>query len=214
MINISWSVVSKNVRNALRPVPNPTSRMEMEPEEILLEAEDRMDQSIVALQRELGGIRTGRAHPSLVELLQVEHYGQQQPLNQLATIGTPEARLISIQVWDAGAVQSIVKAIQLSELGLNPSVDGQLIRLPIPALTEERRRDLVRVVHQKVEDARVSVRNVRRNAHDTLRKAEQQKELTQDELRDNEQELQELTDKHVTSIDELGVIKEKDLLET
>ena len=188
--------------------------MEMEPEEILLEAEDRMDQSIVALQRELGGIRTGRAHPSLVELLQVEHYGQQQPLNQLATIGTPEARLISIQVWDAGAVQSIVKAIQLSELGLNPSVDGQLIRLPIPALTEERRRDLVRVVHQKVEDARVSVRNVRRNAHDTLRKAEQQKELTQDELRDNEQELQELTDKHVTSIDELGVVNEKDLLET
>ena len=91
--------------------------MEMEPEEILLEAEDRMDQSIVALQRELGGIRTGRAHPSLVELLQVEHYGQQQPLNQLATFGTPEARLISIQVWDAGAVQSIVKAIQLSELG-------------------------------------------------------------------------------------------------
>ena len=117
-------------------------------------------------------------------------------------------------MWDAGAVQSIVKAIQLSELGLNPSVDGLLIRLPIPALTEERRRDLVRVVHQKVEDARVSVRNVRRNAHDTLRKAEQQKELTQDELRDNEQELQELTDKHVTSIDELGVIKEKDLLET
>jgi|TARA_B100000470_G_scaffold211518_1_gene190462 ribosome recycling factor len=187
--------------------------MAMDLDEVLLDAEERMDNSIIALQRELGGIRTGRAHPSLVELLQVEHYGQQQPLNQLATITTPEARLISIQVWDAGAVQSIVKAFQISDLGLNPSVDGQLIRLPIPPLTEERRKEFVRILHQKLEDGRVAVRNVRRSAHDTLRKAEQQNELTQDDLRINEQELQEMTDKHVSQIDSLGASKEKDLLE-
>ena len=143
-----------------------------DPEEIMLDAELRMDGAVEAFRRELAGVRTGRAHPSLIEGLQVEHYGQTQPLNQLGTINAPEARLLSVQVWDAAAVQSVVKAIQTSDLGLNPNIDGQMVRLPIPQLTEERRREYVRLVHQKAEDARVAVRNVRRHTHDDLRKDE------------------------------------------
>ena len=118
-----------------------------DPHEILLDAEGRMDGAVEAFRRDLNSVRTGRAHPSLIDTLAVDHYGQTQPLNQLGTINAPEARLLSVQVWDASAVQSVVKAIQTSDLGLNPNIDGQLIRLPIPQLTEERRQELVRVVH-------------------------------------------------------------------
>lgn len=183
------------------------------PDEILLDAEERMDGAVEAFRRDLNSVRTGRAHPSLIDTLAVDHYGQTQPLNQLGTINAPEARLLSVQVWDAGAVQSVVKAIQASDLGLNPNIDGQLIRLPIPQLTEERRRELVRVVHQKAEDARVAVRNVRRHSHDDLRKGEREGDLTEDDLRQYEEELQKLTDSHVAVVDSEGKGKEEDLLE-
>jgi ribosome recycling factor len=184
-----------------------------DPEEIMLDAELRMDGAVEAFRRELAGVRTGRAHPSLIEGLQVEHYGQSQPLNQMGTINAPEARLLAVQVWDAGAVQSVVKAIQTSDLGLNPNIDGQLIRLPIPQLTEERRREFVRLVHQKAEDARVAVRNVRRHIHDDLRKGERGGDMTQDDLRDYETDLQKLTDSHTGLIDEAMKRKEEELLE-
>ena len=184
-----------------------------DPEEIMLDAELRMDGAVEAFRRELAGVRTGRAHPSLIEGLQVEHYGQTQALNQLGTINAPEARLLSVQVWDAGAVQSVVKAIQTSDLGLNPNIDGQLVRLPIPQLTEERRREFVRLVHQKAEDARVAVRNVRRHIHDDLRKGERGGDMTQDDLRDYENDLQKLTDTHTGLIDEAMKRKEEELLE-
>lgn len=184
-----------------------------DPDEIMLDAELRMDGAVEAFGRELAGMRTGRAHPSLIEGLQVEHYGQTQALNQLGTINAPEARLLAVQVWDAGAVQSVVKAIQTSDLGLNPNIDGQLIRLPIPQLTEERRREFVRLVHQKAEDARVAVRNVRRHTHDDLRKGERAGDLTQDDLRDYEGDLQKLTDAHTGRIDEAMKRKEEELLE-
>lgn len=184
-----------------------------DPDEIMLDAELRMDGAVEAFRRELAGVRTGRAHPSLIEGLAVEHYGQTQPLNQLGTINAPEARLLAVQVWDAGAVQSVVKAIQTSDLGLNPNIDGQLIRLPIPQLTEERRREYVRLVHQKAEDARVAVRNVRRHTHDDLRKGERAGDMTQDDLRDYEGDLQKLTDAHTGLIDEAMKRKEEELLE-
>lgn len=182
-------------------------------EEILLEAELRMDGAIAAVRREFAGVRTGRAHPNLIETMPVEHYGATTPLNQLGTVNAPEARMLTAQIWDAGAVQAVVKAIQASDLGLNPSVDGQLIRLPIPALTEERRRELVKVVHQKMEDAKVAVRNVRRHSHDELRKAQKNHELSEDELRNSEDSLQELTDKHVDLVEGAGKAKEEELLD-
>ena len=182
-------------------------------EEILLDAEMRMDGAVDALRRELNGVRTGRAHPSLLEHLQVEYYGTTTPLNQLGTVNAPEARLLTIQVWDNGAVQAINKAIQASDLGLTPAIDGQLIRLPIPPLTEDRRKEMVRVVHGKMEDARIAMRNVRRHAMDELRKSEKNGELTKDDLRRYEDELQKLTDKHVEIVDLEGKKKEADLLE-
>ncbi len=182
-------------------------------EEILLEAELKMDGALAAVRREFAGVRTGRAHPSLIETLPVEHYGTTTPLNQLGTISAPEARLLTAQIWDAGAVSSVVKAIQASDLGLNPNAEGQLIRLPIPALTEERRRELVKVVHQKMEDAKVAVRNVRRHAHDELRKAQKNNEMSEDELRRSEDGLQTLTDKHIEFVDGAGKTKEDELLD-
>jgi ribosome recycling factor len=184
-----------------------------DPDEILLDADARMDGAVDSLRRELGGVRTGRAHPSLIENLQVDYYGAHTPLRQLGNIGAPEARLLTVQVWDKGAVRAIEKAIQSSDLGLNPAIDGQLIRLPIPPLTEQRRKDMVKLVHNKTEEARVSVRNVRRHAHEELRKAEKNGDISQDDLRRNEEELQKITDGHIATIDAEGKKKEADLLE-
>ena len=182
-------------------------------DDILLDADARMDGAVEALRRELGGVRTGRAHPSLIENLQIDYYGAHTPLKQLGNIGAPEARLLTIQVWDRGAVKAIEKAIQASDLGLNPAIDGQLIRLPIPALTEQRRKDMVKLVHNKAEEARIAVRNVRRHAHDELRKAEKDGDMSQDDLRRSEEELQKLTDGHIATIDSEGKKKEADLLD-
>lgn len=184
-----------------------------DPDEILLGADERMDGAVTALKRELNGIRSGRAHPSLVETLEVDYYGATTPLKQLGTINAPEARLLTIQVWDRGAVRAIEKAIQSSDLGLNPAIDGQLIRLPFPPLTEQRRKELVKLVHHKAEEARVAVRNVRRHAHDELRKAEKDGGISQDELKRHEDELQKLTDQHIATVDAEGKKKEAELLE-
>ncbi len=184
-----------------------------DPEELLLEASDRMDGALQALRRELNGIRTGRAHPSLIETLQVEYYGTPTPLNQLGSIHAPEARLLTVQVWDRSAVSSVEKAIRQSDLGLNPATEGQVIRLPIPALTEQRRKEMVKQVHTKAEDARVAIRNVRRQTMDQLRKAEKEEGLSKDETKRHEEELQKLTDQHVGRVDDEMKRKEADLLE-
>jgi ribosome recycling factor len=184
-----------------------------DPEEILLGADERMDSAVQALRRELNGVRSGRAHTSLIETMHVDYYGASTPLKQLGTINAPEARLLTIQVWDRGAVRAIEKAIQSSDLGLNPAIDGQLIRLPIPPLTEQRRKEMVKLVHHKAEEARVAVRNVRRHTHDELRKAEKDGDLSQDELKRHEDELQRITDQHVATIDTEGKKKEAELLE-
>jgi len=184
-----------------------------DPDEILLTADEKMDSSIEAFRRDLNGIRTGRAHPSLIEMLPVDYYGAITPLKQLATINAPEARLLTIQVWDRGAVSAIQKAIQASDLGLNPAIDGQLLRLPIPPLTEQRRKEFVKQLHHKSEDARVAVRNVRRHAHDELRRAEKDGAVSQDDLKRHEEELQKITDRHVAVIDAESKKKEAELLE-
>ncbi len=184
-----------------------------DPDEILLTADEKMDSSIESFRRELNGIRTGRAHPSLIETLPVDYYGAVTPLKQLGSINAPEARLLTIQVWDRGAVQAIQKAIQASDLGLNPAIDGQTMRLPIPPLTEERRKDLVKMLHNKSEEARVAIRNVRRHSHEELRKAEKDGDLSQDDLKRSEEELQKITDRHIANVDIEAKKKEADLLE-
>ena len=182
-------------------------------DETLSDAEQRMGKAIEALRRELATIRTGRASPGLVEHLRVEYYGTSTPLNQLASITVPEARLLAIQPWDKGALSAIEKAIQKSDLGLNPNNDGAIIRLPIPQLTEERRRELVKVVHKKVEDGRVAVRNVRRDAHEMLRDLQREKEISEDEEHRAQEQLQKVTDRFIAQADEVGKEKEQELLE-
>jgi len=182
-------------------------------EETLEDAEQRMGKAIDSLRRDLATVRTGRANPGLVEHLRVEYYGTPTPLKQLASIAVPEARLITIQPWDKGSLGAIEKAIQRSDLGLNPSNDGQLIRLVIPQLTEERRRDLVKVVHKKVEDGRVAIRNVRRDAHEMLRDLLREKETSEDDEHRAQERLQKITDRFIEQADKVGQEKEHELLE-
>lgn len=179
----------------------------------LLEADEKMNSAIDALKRDLNGVRSGRAHPSLIESMPVDYYGAATPLKQLGTINAPEARLLTIQVWDKGAIKAIERAISTSDLGLNPAIDGQLIRLPFPALTENRRKELVKVVHTKSEEARVSIRNVRRHTHDDLRKAQKEGAISEDDLKRSEEELQKITDRYVAAVDVEGKRKEAELLE-
>jgi ribosome recycling factor len=182
-------------------------------EETLADAEDRMKKAVGALKRELATIRTGRAQPSLVDHVRVDYYGTPTPLNQLATVSAPEARLLTIQPWDRQSLGTIEKAIQKSDLGLNPTNDGQIIRLVIPQLTEERRKELVKLVHRRVEEGRVAVRNVRRDCLEQLRRLEKEKEISEDDDRRAQERLQKLTDQFVKDIDGLGHEKEEELLE-
>jgi ribosome recycling factor len=181
--------------------------------EALSEAEEHMKGAITALSNDLAAIRTGRASPALVERLDVAYYGQPTPLQQLATISAPEPRLLTIKPFDPSSLKDIERAILASELGLTPSNDGKLIRLSIPALTEERRKQLTKVVHHRLEEARVAVRNVRRSAHEDLREFEKEKMISQDDLERGETELQKLTDKYVEKIEELGKRKETEIME-
>jgi len=177
------------------------------------DADSRMSGAVSALERDLMAVRTGRAHTSLVDQLRVDYYGTTMALNQLATISTPEARLIAIQPWDKNAFDPITKAIQTSDIVLNPQSDGILIRLALPELTEERRRDLVKVVHQKAESARVAIRNVRRHIHDDLRAMQRDGDLSQDEERRAETQLDTLTGQFIAKVDAAGNLKERELLE-
>ena len=181
--------------------------------DVLREAEGKMKKSIEALRQHLGTIRTGRASPALVEHLPVDAYGASMPLNQLAGISVPEARLIVIQPYDISTLKAIEKAIQHSELGINPSNDGRLIRLAVPQLTEERRRDLTKLVRARVEESKVALRNIRREALDDLRQLEHEKLISEDEQRRGQEKLQELTDRYTRELDHIGATKEAEVLE-
>jgi ribosome recycling factor len=181
--------------------------------EVITDTDGRMGKSVEALNRELATIRTGRASPALVESLMVDYYGAQTPLNQLATISIPEARTLMIQPWDKGALPEVEKSIMKSDLGLMPNNDGNVIRISIPMLTEERRRDLVRLVGRKIEEGNVSVRNIRRDSLETFRSMEREKEISQDESRRAQTELQHLTDLFTEQIGELKKDKEIEVME-
>ncbi|HUF53426.1 MAG TPA: ribosome recycling factor [Dehalococcoidia bacterium] len=181
-------------------------------QEQISSADARMNGAVDALRHELATIRTGRASTGLVEHLKVSYYGAPTPLNQLATISTPDPKMIMIQPFDKAALGEIEKAIQKSDIGLNPSNDGNVIRLAIPPLTEERRKDLAKQVKARTEEARVAIRNVRRDVHDHLRKIEHDHEISQDELHRSEGELQKVTDRHVAEVDRLGEEKEQEVL--
>jgi ribosome recycling factor len=181
--------------------------------EAMNEAEERMKGALSALGNDLSAIRTGRASPAIVERLEVEYYGTPTPLQQLASISAPEARLLTIKPFDPASLKDIERAILASELGLTPNNDGKLIRLSIPALTEDRRKQLTKVVHHRLEEARVAVRNVRRSAHEDLREFQKEKMISEDDLERGETELQKLTDKYVEKIEELGKRKETEIME-
>lgn len=182
-------------------------------DDILRDAEHRMKKSLELLRNELSGIRAGRASPSLIEHLEVNYYGTPMPLNQLASITAPEPRLLVIQVWDSSAVSAVEKALRQSELGLNPSVDGQTLRVLLPPLTEERRKQLVKLVHQHVEEAKVAIRNIRRDALADIKKLLKEKQIGEDDERRAEQRLQDLTNRYIAEADKLGKQKEHDILE-
>ena len=181
--------------------------------DVYKEAEARMKGAIQALEEDLSGIRTGRASPALIDRMQVEYYGAPSPLIQLATISVPEARTLLIRPFDATSLKAIERAILASDLGLTPNNDGKAIRLNLPPLTEERRRELVKVVHNRVEEARVAVRNVRRDSIRDLREFMQEKMISEDDLKRGEEELQKITDQHIEEINAVGDRKEKEILE-
>lgn len=182
-------------------------------EDVLKDAEDRMKKAVEALRRELGSIRTGRATPALVDRVMVEYYGTPTPLNQLAQITAPEARLLTIKPYDKSSLSAIEKALQKSEQGFNPSNDGQVIRIPIPQLTEERRRDMVKSVKHKVEDCRVAVRNIRRDALHDLKELESEKIISEDDLKRASDKVEDLVHKYVRECESIGEAKEAEVLE-
>ncbi len=174
--------------------------------------EDKMKKSIQNFNQELDTIRAGRANPHMLDKITVEYYGADTPLNQVANITIPEARMIVIQPWDNNTLKSIEKAIQASDLGINPANDGKVLRLNLPPLTEERRKILTKDVKKKSEDAKISIRNIRRDAMDTFKKAQKNNEITEDELNINESKIQKLTDKYVGEIDKLTDEKNKEIM--
>jgi ribosome recycling factor len=181
-------------------------------QEQINDAKARMHKAVEALKAELASVRSGRASTGLVDHIKADYYGTPTPLNQIATITTPDARLIVITPFDKGAMGAIEKAILKSDLGLTPTNDGTVIRLSIPPLTEDRRRDLAKHVRKRVEEARVAVRNVRRDIHDHIRKIEHEHQISQDDLHRSETDLQKLTDEQIKEVDRIGDEKEKDLL--
>jgi len=182
-------------------------------EESLAEAKDRMEKAVDALREDLMSIRTGRASPALVERLRVDYYDTATPLNQMASISAPEPRLLVIRPWDPTALEGIEKALLKSDLGLTPNNDGVVIRLSIPPLTEERRRDLGKLVGRRVEEGRIAVRNIRRDVQDDLRDLEKEKLITEDDLFRGREKLQELHDEYVERMEQIGEAKQKEILE-
>lgn len=180
---------------------------------ILDDASENMDASIEHLLGEFKSIRAGRATPSMLENVRVDYYGSVTPLNQMASVSAPQSDLLMVQPWDRSALQEIEKALQASNLGLNPSNDGSIIRLPVPPLSEERRKDLAKAAKTRAEDAKVAVRNVRRHAKDEIKKAQSEENLPEDMQYDAEERLQSLTDKHIEKIDQLMDHKEAEIME-
>lgn len=173
----------------------------------------KMDTSLEIFRKNLGGIRTGRASTAILDGISVDYYGTPTPLNQVATLSVPESRLISIQPWDVSILRDIEKAILASDLGLTPNNDGKIIRLPIPALTQERRQELVKIVKRISEEAKIALRNIRREGNEQLKKLEKDKKITEDEHRKGSDEIQKITDSHIKNIDEISEKKEKEVLE-
>ena len=180
--------------------------------EIITSADHKMARAVEVLERDLANFRTGRASTSLVERIHVDYYGTQTPLNQLAGISVPEAHQIVIQPWDRGVLGAIEKAIIKSDIGLMPQVDGTVVRLNIPPLTEERRKEIVRVVHKRMEEARVEIRNLRREAADALKREEREGDVGADELHRQHDQVQRLTDRFIADVDRLGGAKEEEVL--
>jgi ribosome recycling factor len=177
----------------------------------LTEFDRKMESGIEALNRELSGIRAGRASPNLLDPVKVDAYGSMMPLNQVGTVSVPEARIIIVQVWDKGLVKSVEKAIRDANLGVDPAADGQNVRVPIPAMNEQRRQELAKLAGKYAEDARIAIRNVRRDAMDAMKKLEKDKEISEDELHRISADIQTMTDDHIKKIDEHLATKQKDI---
>jgi ribosome recycling factor len=182
------------------------------PQSVKQSAEDRMDKAIGALKRDLASLRAGRATPALLDRIQVEYYGSMTPINQLANLSTPDSRTLLIQPWDKSSMSSIEKAIMKSDLGLSPSNDGTLIRIVIPALTEERRADLVKMTKKYGEEAKIAIRNIRRDANDEIKKLEKSG-ISEDESRRHQEDIQKFTDKFIAEVDKVLASKEKEIME-
>lgn len=180
--------------------------------DIIKDAEIRMKKSIDSLKTELAKVRTGRAHPSLLEHIVVDYYGAETPLSQVASIGVEDARTLTVTPWERPMVQAVEKAIMNSDLGLNPNSAGTVIRIPMPQLTEERRRDLVKVVKGEGENCKVAIRNIRRDANSDFKTLEKEKEISEDTQRNAEEDIQKLTDIHVKEVDDVVALKEEDLM--
>ena len=178
------------------------------------DVERRMHGAVESLKGDLSGLRTGRANVALLDPVVVEVYGSMMPLNQVATVSAPEPRMLSVQVWDRANVTAVEKGIAHANLGLNPMIDGQTLRLPLPDLTEERRKELAKLAHQYAEKAKIAIRNVRRDANEALKEDEKKKDISEDERKKLEDEVQKLTDKHVAEVDAATEHKEKEILTT
>lgn len=182
-------------------------------DEIIKDAEERMQKSVESLRGQMSKVRTGRAHPSILDSVMVNYYGVDTPLKQLANITTEDSRTLALTVFDKSSTQAVEKAIMTSDLGLNPASAGTVIRIPLPPLTEERRRDLVKIVRNEAEQGRVAVRNIRRDANSDVKELLKEKEITEDEERAAEEQIQKITDKYVKQIDDTLKAKEQDLME-
>jgi len=179
----------------------------------LREVSAHMDKSVEAIRNEFATVRTGKASTALLDLIKVEAYGQQMPLNQMATVGAPEPRLLVVQPYDPSQLGTIEKAIMASDLGLTPNNDGKIIRIPIPPLTEERRKELVRLTHKIAEEGRIAIRNIRHDANKRIQQAQKDGDVSEDEMRRQLKEIQDLTDKHIASIDQMLERKEQEVME-
>jgi ribosome recycling factor len=182
-------------------------------EELLLNLEEKMEKAMAALDRDYAAIRAGRANPKVLDKILVDYYGTPTPIQQMAAVSVPEGRMLQIQPWDASTLKDIEKAIQTSDIGINPQNDGRVIRLTFPQLTEERRKEIVKDIHKRGEDAKVSVRSLRRDAVDKAKQMKKSSEITEDDLNDLEKKIQNLTDKYCKEIDELAAKKEKEIME-
>lgn len=180
---------------------------------IFSESEEHMKKSIELVETELASIRTGKASPGLLDSIKVDYYGSQVPLKQVANIAVPDAKLITVQPWEKPMVQEVVKAIQASNLGLNPQSDGSFIRIPLPPLTEERRHELVKTVKQMIEDGKIAIRNIRRDANEKLKKLEKSHDISEDEYHRYHKEIQDLTDGSIKELDSVCTVKEKEIME-